>query len=1031
MEFTSFDEAAALISTQGSNSGFPEALETTIAPISSQTTDVGAAADDSVRTSECVTGFELGSTGNMRQEIDVEPLKEESSLFLSDTDGIDSSRPLKNQSLHNELIPGDENLNSSCAPQVAEASIEAMLEPVMNWVTQQSSQQYENNTDIGPQTMQPYNSNGNQFPMDPIPAYAPERVEDVSAMAPAISLEPAREAKMEVAAKSKKARRKTGPRPKSAKEWFAKRAKDVQQPLPEATGMKRKRSKKDRDAKPPPDRKRKRSRKPRADKSGKKTRRDEDSMKAMAVMFESLRSNPIEARIAFGDLPEADPIVATMKGDQLQQIMKGLPKDIDKQIVAKDKKKLDDATRSFGLNNCVARDGKWLVKGMRTSLHAHQVIGTSWMLSRELCNDGPSGGILADEMGMGKTLQTLACIVSNPPSKDGPDKDCRTTLIIAPATAIEQWESEIEKHTDSSYIDGVLHYKQSKKLPIQALNSMSIILASYQEISRQFPGKKLITRLKEESHNDGEFAKMYNNNLGMLFQMEFWRVVLDESQNIKNDDSQTSIACQNINARYCWALSGTPITNSVDGRTRIDVDENSGSHWTEIYPYLKFLKVKVPNKLKEFRSLYTNTKDDDEGHLLRQASLRDPYGSLQRETVMKNDLKEEDLKEIQSRLSAIRGSQPVFKRIGKWCAKRAKAIIATKDQETSESKFGNSKFGYEFNINKQLDLALASKQENVCRICYQQPIKAQTGQCGHIFCEECLVDHIRDELRNGHIIPKCLDCKKSLTDYEPLAPSDREESDFEDSITETASRVTISRGQRLGLDSFKKHPKLKKSQSMFLQQCDQAHPEPVVPSAKTTAVKATILKWLSEAPDDKIIVFMEFKMTGAIIGRMLEAEGIPFLYFFGDMEPTGKQHAIQGFHEKSEIKVLIASMRCGSVALNLTIANRVIIVDLWWNLAIEYQAFGRVFRIGQTKETYFTRIVADGTLDNRMEAIQEKKEENISKIMESGGKKELSIEEALSLFGRVKKSADGTLQVLPDDDDDDEYAEEAEVGGET
>ncbi|KAI1420125.1 P-loop containing nucleoside triphosphate hydrolase protein [Xylaria sp. FL1777] len=694
-------------------------------------------------------------------------------------------------------------------------------------------------------------------------------------------------------------------------------------------------------------------------------------------MLESLRSNPIQARIAYGDLPEADPIIATTKGDQLQQIMKGLPKDTDKQSISKDKKQLDEATRSFGYAKCIAKDGKWLVEGMKTSLHAHQVIGTSWMLRREFSNDWPHGGLLADEMGMGKTLQTLACIVSNPASEDDRNTYCRATVIVAPASAIPQWEDETTKHTSSDYINAVLHYKQSKRLPKEALENMSVIFISYQEVCRQFPSKKLLARLQKECRSAEEFKEEYNKSLGMLFKIKFWRIVLDESHNIKNNDSQTSIACQNLNGRYRWALSGTPITNSVD---------------------VLFLR-------------------------LRQG-VTHPFLL---ESVMKNDLDEGDLQEIQHRLREVGGRLPVFERIGNWCAKEATAIISRKHHNGPKSTFGNSQFGYKFNIGKQLDLALRSKRINVCRICYQKPINTQTGKCGHLFCKECLMSHMRDEHREGRLITKCFECKEPLVDFEPLKPSDLRGSDSEGSISATASQNTIFRGRRLGRDSFKKHPKLNKSECMFLQECDQAHPEPVVPSAKTTAVKATILKWLSEAPDDKIIVFLEFKMTGAIIGRMLAAEGIPFLYFFGDMDTSAKQHAIRGFHEKSQIKVMIASIRCGSVALNLTIANRVIIVDLWWNLAIEMQAFARVFRIGQTKETYFRRIVADATIDNRMEALQEEKEENISKLMESGGKKKLSIQDALSLFGRVERHENGTFQVLSDDGEEPELDETEEV----
>lgn len=178
-------------------------------------------------------------------------------------------------------------------------------------------------------------------------------------------------------------------------------------------------------------------------------------------------------------------------------------------------------------------------------------------------------------------------------------------------------------------------------------------------------------------------------------------------------------------------------------------------------------------------------------------------------------------------------------------------------------------------------------------------------QCSHIFCAECLLNHAHSEYTGGRILPRCFECREPLVGYEPHVPYDDEGSDHEGSAS-NLSGMTIFSGHRLGQDRFKKHPKLPKSQSIFLTQCDKAHPDPVVPSAKTTAVKATILEWQSQAPDDKIIVFVEFKLTGAVLGRVLEAEGIQFLYFFGDMDSIEKEQAIRAFHERDEVKVLVS-----------------------------------------------------------------------------------------------------------------------------
>ena len=61
------------------------------------------------------------------------------------------------------------------------------------------------------------------------------------------------------------------------------------------------------------------------------------------------------------------------------------------------------------------------------------------------------------------------------------------------------------------------------------------------------------------------------------------------------------------------------------------------------------------------------------------------------------------------------------------------------------------------------------------------------------------------------------------------------------------------------------------------------------------------------------------------------------------MRQDTKNNVLQKFAD-SDSKILIAGLKCGGVALNLAIANRVIILDLWWNHSLELQAFGRVFR---------------------------------------------------------------------------------------
>ena len=110
----------------------------------------------------------------------------------------------------------------------------------------------------------------------------------------------------------------------------------------------------------------------------------------------------------------------------------------------------------------------------------HQLLGADWMLSRELGEIGPFGGLLADAMGLGKTLQTLATMVGNPPSKEDIKAKTKATLIVLPASAIRQWQDEIEVHVEPGMFPKIMKYKAKFGLPLAVLQGCDIILTSKQ-----------------------------------------------------------------------------------------------------------------------------------------------------------------------------------------------------------------------------------------------------------------------------------------------------------------------------------------------------------------------------------------------------------------------------------------------------------------------------------------------------------------------------------------------------------------------
>ncbi|UNI16803.1 hypothetical protein JDV02_003205 [Purpureocillium takamizusanense] len=165
---------------------------------------------------------------------------------------------------------------------------------------------------------------------------------------------------------------------------------------------------------------------------------------------------------------------------------------------------------------------------------------------------------------------------------------------------------------------------------------------------------------------------------------------------------------------------------------------------------------------------------------------------------------------------------------------------------------------------------------------------------------------------------------------------------------------------------------------------------------------AVVGTWQQDHPDDKIIVFVQFIMTAKVLGRMLELANGSFLYYVGTMTQTQKITALDDFKQDPSKKILvshsapfislmaipnifvlqIATMQSGGQSLNLTAANRVIIVDPWWNTVQEKQAFCRVLRIGQNKATHLVRIMARAAIDERIASVQNSKDKEIDHALQ-------------------------------------------------
>ena len=122
----------------------------------------------------------------------------------------------------------------------------------------------------------------------------------------------------------------------------------------------------------------------------------------------------------------------------------------------------------------------------------------------------------------------------------------------------------------------------------------------------------------------------------------------------------------------------------------------------------------------------------------------------------------------------------------------------------------------------------------------------------------------------------------------------------------------------------------------------------------------------------KILLFSQFTSMLELIGKRLDQEQVSFYTITGATPKEKRLQLVKAFNG-DDTKVFLISLKAGGVGLNLTGADVVIHYDPWWNLAVQNQATDRTHRIGQTKMVVVYRLIAKGTVEEKIQELQESK----------------------------------------------------------
>ncbi len=163
-------------------------------------------------------------------------------------------------------------------------------------------------------------------------------------------------------------------------------------------------------------------------------------------------------------------------------------------------------------------------------LRPYQKIGFRWLKTMDLCG---FGGILADDMGMGKSIQIISLLLDE---KENGTSSRKTSLIVAPSSILYNWENEIKMFGNSIKYALVLGNKEQRVEMLSNSDTYELLITSYEMLKRDI-----------ELYKDKKFR----------FE------IIDEAQYIKNHTTDSAKAVKKINAETRFALTGTPVENRL------------------------------------------------------------------------------------------------------------------------------------------------------------------------------------------------------------------------------------------------------------------------------------------------------------------------------------------------------------------------------------------------------------------------------------------------------------------------------------
>ncbi|XP_030837529.1 uncharacterized protein LOC100893394 isoform X2 [Strongylocentrotus purpuratus] len=535
----------------------------------------------------------------------------------------------------------------------------------------------------------------------------------------------------------------------------------------------------------------------------------------------------------------------------------------------------------------------------------------------------------------------------------------RTTLIVCPLSVMSNWIDQLNEHVADEVQVNVCMYHgaEKKKLTVDYLKQQDVVITTYGTLAAEFKAKQ---------------------EKGTLQKIEWLRIVLDEAHIIRNRRTLQAQAAIALKAQCKWALTGTPIQNSIK----------------DLWTLVAFLGMEHepfdPNlnrwQLRKARSIADN---DSAGigrlrKLMNTLALRrmksqkvngKPLVDLPARNVVLQyvDFSEDEKKvyqtyEKEGRLAVSKYFREgtvldhygeilvIILRLRQLCCHPA--LCAKAAAKLCQAIDGNERTDEEkAQLVAILVSFLSQGADEECCICLESVQDPVVTRCAHVFCQRCIEEVIISEKERAC----CPLCRQAIS-RESLVHVPKDRLDAEKGNTDREWHS----------------------------------------SAKVDALMECLLTERAADKTTKSIVVSQFTSFLDVLVKPLTEKGFKFSRLDGSMSRIARTAAIREFssNDPDSSQIFLLSLKAGGVGLNLTAASRLYLLDPAWNPACEEQSFDRCHRLGQTKDVTITKFLVHESIEEPMLKIQEFKRQLMKQVF--GGKNQTPEERRMNRIRDVR-----------------------------